>query len=157
MGKDLKGKELGTGINQRKDGTYQARYFDRFGNRKSIYGKKLPELKKELALAISQNETYTSVRDNVKLDVWFSRWVDVYKKKSVRPNTLREYTHIYNKNISPFLGNRNINSLVKSDIQGLVDAADDKGYGYERQNKIKVAVKMRSNASHDPRRSRGLV
>ena len=31
MGKDLKGKELGIGITQRKDGLYQARYKDRFG------------------------------------------------------------------------------------------------------------------------------
>ncbi len=26
MGKDLKGKELGVGLNQRKDGRYQARF-----------------------------------------------------------------------------------------------------------------------------------
>ena len=31
MGKDLKGKELGKGITQRKDGRYQARFTDRFG------------------------------------------------------------------------------------------------------------------------------
>ena len=150
MGKDLKGKELGTGINQRKDGSYQARYIDRFGVRKSIYGKKLPDLKKRLAIAIADNQAFTGVRDNIKLDIWFDRWVDVYKKKSVRPNTLREYTHIYNKNISPFLGNRNINSLVKSDIQGLIDITNDKGYGYERQNKVRIILSdMFSRAMED--------
>ena len=41
MGKDLKGKELGIGITQRKNGTYQGRYKDRFGNSKTIYSKKL--------------------------------------------------------------------------------------------------------------------
>ena len=40
MGKDLKGKELGIGITQRKNGTYQGRYKDRFGNSKTIYSKK---------------------------------------------------------------------------------------------------------------------
>lgn len=140
MGKDLKGKELGVGINQRKNGTYQGRYKDRFGNSKTIYSKKLSELRKDLAVKIAENETFVSVRETVKLDNWFNQWIKIYKEKSVRPNTLREYTHIYNKNISPFIGNRNINSLVKSDIQRIITLAHTNGYGYERQNKIKVIL-----------------
>lgn len=140
MGKDLKGKELGTGLSQRKDGIYQARYTDRFGKTKYIYEKKLADAKQKLAVAVSDNINYSSIRDEIKLDAWFARWIDVYKKKSVRPNTLREYTHIYNKNISPFLGQRNINSLVKSDIQQLIDRASDDNYAYERQSKIKVIL-----------------
>ncbi len=155
MGKDLKGKELGNGICQRKNGKYCGRYVDRFGQRKSIYDDKLSELRKKLAIAIANSQSFTSIRDNIKLDDWFNRWVDVYKKKSVRPNTLREYTHIYTKNISPFLGNRNINSFVKSDIQQLIDITDDKGYGYERQNKIKVILSdMFSRAMEDELMSR---
>lgn len=140
MGKDLKGKELGVGLSQRKDGVYQGRYKDRFNKIKYIYGTKLSEVKKELAVAIAENIQFTSIRDDIKLDDWFNRWIEVYKKKSVRPNTLREYTHIYNKNISPFLGNRNINSFVKSDIQTLIDKIADDNYKYERQNKIKVIL-----------------
>lgn len=140
MGKDLKGKELGIGITQRKDGLYQARYKDRFGKNKTIYNARLGDIRKELAIAIADNQNFTSVSDNITLDAWFSRWVEVYKKKSVRPNTLREYTHIYNKNISPYLGNRNINSLVKSDIQILIDRAAGDNYKYERQNKIKMVL-----------------
>lgn len=140
MGKDLKGKELGVGLTQRKDGLYQARYKDRFGKEKCIYDKKLSEVRRKQAIAISENENYTSVMDSIKLDDWFKRWVKVYKEKSVRPNTLREYTHIYNKNISPFIGNRNINSLTKTDIQSLIDRASDDNYKYERQSKIKVIL-----------------
>ena len=140
MGKDLKGKELGVGITQRKNGTYQGRYKDRFGNSKTIYSKKLSELRKDLAVKIAESETFVSVRETVKLDNWFNQWIKIYKEKSVRPNTLREYTHIYNKNISPFIGNRNINSLVKSDIQRIITLAHTNGYGYERQNKIKVIL-----------------
>lgn len=140
MGKDLKGKELGTGITQRKDGLYQARYKDRFGKSKTIYNAKLGDIRKELAVAIADNQKLESVRDNISLDAWFNRWIEVYKKKSVRPNTLREYTHIYNKNISPYLGNHNINALVKSDIQHLIDQAADDNYKYERQSKIKVIL-----------------
>ena len=150
MGKDLKGKELGVGLNQRKDGVYQARYTDRWGKRKTIYGKNLRELRKQLAEAISDNENFTSIKDEITLDRWFVRWMDVYKSKSVRPNTKREYTHIYNKNISPYIGGRNINSLVKSDIQQLIDRAHDDGYMYERQNKIKIILSdMLQRASED--------
>ena len=108
MGKDLKGKELGVGISQRKDGLYQARYSDRWGKRKTIYGKNLRELRKELAEAIAGNENFKSVRDDVALDKWFDRWMEIYKEKSVRPNTKREYVHIYKKNISPYIGGRQI-------------------------------------------------
>lgn len=141
MGKDLKGKELGVGISQRKDGLYQARYPDRWGKRKTIYGKNLRELRKELAEAIAGNENFTSIKDEITLDRWFERWMEIYKEKSIRPNTKREYTHIYRKNISPYIGGRLINSLVKSDIQRLIDKASDNNYAYERQNKIKVILK----------------
>lgn len=141
MGKDLKGKELGVGINQRKDGLYQARYSDRWGKRKTIYNKNLRELRKELTEAIAGNENFLSIKDEVTLDRWFDMWMEVYKEKSIRPNTKREYTHIYRKSISPYIGGRLINSLVKSDIQRLVDRASDDGYGYERQNKIKVILR----------------
>ena len=114
------------------------------------YNRNLTDLRKELALAIADNQNFLSVRDNITLDSWFSRWIDIYKKKSVRPNTLREYTHIYNKNISPYLGRRNINSLVKSDIQILIDKAADSNYKYERQNKIKCILSdMFSRAIED--------
>lgn len=141
MGKDLKGKELGVGISQRKDGLYQARYSDRWGKRKTIYGKNLRELRKELAEAIAGNENFSSIKDEITLDKWFDRWMEIYKEKSIRPNTKREYTHIYQKNISPYLGGRFINSLVKSDIQQLIDKASDNNYAYERQSKIKVILR----------------
>lgn len=99
MGKDLKGKELGEGLTQRKNGTYQARYIDRFGKRKCLYGRKLPELKKNLAVAIAGNVAYTSVKDDITLDNWFNRWIDVYKRKVYAPirlgNTLIFTIKIY--------------------------------------------------------------
>lgn len=140
MGKDLKGKELGAGLSQRKDKTYQGRYKDRYGKINYVYGKKLSDVRDQLAQEISNNLNFANIRDDVKLDAWFDRWVDVYKRKGVRPNTLREYTHVYKKNISPFIGERKLNSLVQADIQNLIDIADDSGYKYEQQNKIKVVL-----------------
>ena len=43
MGKNLKGKECGKGIYQRKDGLYSARYYSKNGKRKERYFETLPE------------------------------------------------------------------------------------------------------------------
>ena len=45
MGKDLKGKELGTGISQRPDGNYMARFVDRYKKRHTLYDRDLKALK----------------------------------------------------------------------------------------------------------------
>lgn len=141
MGKSLKGKELGVGISQRKDEIYQARYTDRWGKRQTIYDSNLRELKKKLAIAVTENEKLTNVREQITLDEWFERWMKIYKEKSIRPNTKREYVHLYHKNISPYCGGKLLNKFVKSDIQNLIDIADDDNYGYERQSKIKIVLK----------------
>lgn len=52
MGLDLNGKELGTGLSQRKNGQYQARYVDRFGRRVTLYDRNLYRLKEDLKAAI---------------------------------------------------------------------------------------------------------
>ena len=43
MGKNLKGKDCGKGIYQRKDGLYSARYYAKNGKRKEKYFETLPE------------------------------------------------------------------------------------------------------------------
>lgn len=43
MGKNLKGKDCGKGIYQRKDGLYSARFVDRVGKRHEKYFQTLPE------------------------------------------------------------------------------------------------------------------
>ena len=48
MGKDLNGNELGTGILQKLNGSYEARYIDRFGKRKSITGKDLKDVSEDI-------------------------------------------------------------------------------------------------------------
>ncbi|MCI8892505.1 MAG: hypothetical protein HFH34_14455 [Eubacterium sp.] len=48
MGKPLKGKELGKGISQRKDGLYQGRFTNRFGKRQVIYDKTYNGIQKSM-------------------------------------------------------------------------------------------------------------
>ena len=89
MGKDLNGKELGIGISQRKNGIYQARYVDRFGNRKTIYDKNLRELKNKLNSSIYEDKKKLNVVDEgTTLDEWYNKWIDIHKYNAIRINNL---------------------------------------------------------------------
>lgn len=48
MGKDLRGKELGKGISQRKDVRYQAGITDRYHKRVCLYDANLSKLKRKM-------------------------------------------------------------------------------------------------------------
>lgn len=99
MEKDLKGKELGEGIVQRSNGTYQARFVDKFGNRRQKKSKKLQEERQWLADAtyIDQHSDLDQASDML-VDAWFDYWISI-KKQTVRPNTVRNYSERYERNI----------------------------------------------------------
>ena len=81
MGKSLKGKELGKGISQRKDGLYQARFVNRFGKRSAIYDKTYSGITKKLREAQYADEKNENVIDkNITLNEWFDIWIETYKK-----------------------------------------------------------------------------
>ena len=55
------------------------------------------------------------------VDAWFDYWIDI-KKKTVRPNTVRNYTERYNHNIKKIIGKM----LLSEGIQD--NSADRRGY-----------------------------
>ena len=72
MGKNLKGKELGKGITQRKNGVYHGRYVDRFGARRSVYGTTVKEVKAKLAEAeLNEQKLSNIVDEKITLDEWY--------------------------------------------------------------------------------------
>lgn len=74
MGKDLKGRELGKGLYQRKGGRYEARTKIN-GSDVSIYGFNLRELKKEFQEL--KEEAQNSIdfrRKHITLNEWFEEW-----------------------------------------------------------------------------------
>lgn len=96
MGKSLKGKELGKGISQRKDGRYIGRFTNRFGKRQTVYGKTQTEIADKMKEAQFLDDRQENViNDKITLDEWFEIWMNTYKKKC-RETTLRTYTNQYN-------------------------------------------------------------
>lgn len=103
MGKALSGKELGTGITQRKDGLYQARFINRFGKRQTLYGKTISEITKKLREEQYNDEKQLNlISSGMTLDEWYECWVTTCKQHC-RNTTLRAYEIQYNR-LRPELG-----------------------------------------------------
>ena len=100
MGKDLKGKELGKHLLQRKDGRYEAKYTDNFGKRHSIYGDRLSDVRKQLNEALYQKEHSIYAEDfNMTLNEWFDVYAKVYYVKKVKFTTYSSSIAAYNRYI----------------------------------------------------------
>ncbi len=140
MGKDLKGKELGNGIIQKKNGRYEARYVNRFGKRVSISGNDLKDVKKRYNEALYENDKQINLKEYISLDEWYKKWMNVYKYDTIRENTKRYYNVVYSKHISPYLGNFKLTDITQYQIKKLIKELQKKGYHYETCNKVRVLM-----------------
>lgn len=104
MGKNLKGKECGKGICQRKDGLYCARFVDKSGKRHEKYFRTIPETRnwiEEAKYADKHEEVF--VPSDTIVDEWFDFWIENIVG-DLAPNTLRNYRERYVNNIQPVIG-----------------------------------------------------
>lgn len=104
MGKNLKGKECGKGICQRKDGVYCARFVDKSGKRHEKYFRTIPEARnwiEEAKYADKHEEVF--VPSDTIVDEWFDFWIENIVG-DLAPNTLRNYRERYVNNIQPVIG-----------------------------------------------------
>ena len=130
MGKDLKGKELGKGLGQRKDKYYYAKY--------SYHGKKgqqsfhtLVEAKnwrQEQLYLCRHPELRTATSPDMTVDAWFNRWLkDVVGNRA--PNTLRNYRERYEHNVQPFIGSMLLRDVKPMDCQMILNAMESEYAG----------------------------
>lgn len=140
MGRDLRGKELGEGIYQQTNGTYCARFVDRFGKRRSKRSKKLQEVRQWLADAIYINE-HSDIEQatNMMVDAWFEYWIDV-KRKTVRPNTVRNYTERYRRNIQNVIGKKLLTEVKPIHCQKIFTDMADEGYRTSTIYQTRIAL-----------------
>lgn len=142
MGKSLNGKELGTGISQRNDGLYQARFINRFGKRQTIYAKTLSEVRHKLRTEQCNDEKAVNVVDrSMTLDKWFDIWLDTCKK-NCRNSTKGSYVTHY-KRIQEELGWRKLTSLNLIVMQ---EAFNKLKTDNARKNSKKILVDMLNKA-----------
>lgn len=151
MGKDLKGKELGTGISQRKDGRYVARYTNRFGKRVESKDVQLAVVKEWLVKEKAKDELKQNTRDeNLTLDDWFEKWMTIHKYNAIRENSKQGYVRHYKKHIKPYLGKYKLNDITTLQIKGRINDMEKAGYGFEIRNRTKIMlVDMFARAMED--------
>lgn len=122
MGKDLKGKELGVGISQRKDGLYTARYTDRTGKRRQKYFAKLQECRKWIADAQFNNEHggIDSAGD-MTVEVWFDYWISEIKGNNIRRSTIDGLKQKFNSHIKPYIGHMILSEIKPIHCQSILN------------------------------------
>ena len=140
MGKDLKGKELGAGIIQKKDGRFEARFINRFGNRISVSGRNLKEVKNKFKQAVLDDEKKVNVKEKLTLNRWYELWMSAYKFDAIRRSTRKNYNTTYRKHIQPVLGNRELTQITQLDIRMLLKDLKKKDLKYEVQNKVRILL-----------------
>ena len=118
MGKDLKGKELGTGYTQRKDGRYEARAIIN-GVRVDVYNSSLKILKEifeaEKAKVLREEKNY---RPNVTLKEWFDEWFEKCKSPSLKSELTRDkYKRRLDKTLIRLLGEKKVEDISQINIQ----------------------------------------
>lgn len=151
MGKDLNGKELGEGFRQRKDGTYSARFVNRFGKRQELYGATFKEVKNKLKNAQLEDARLSNVvNSKIILEEWYEKWFRVYKLPVIRRSSAMYYKYIYEYLIRPVIGSKKLVELTQIEVLNALTIAKEKGYGYEVLNKMKILmVDMLNRAMQD--------
>jgi len=117
MGKNLKGKECGKGILQRKDGLYSARFTSKSGQRIERYFDTLPEARNWLEDARYEdkhglhNSSLASLTPStMTVDEWYDFWINDLIC-DLAPNSIRNYRDRYLINVQPVIGDMRITDV----------------------------------------------
>lgn len=121
MGKDLKGKELGKGIRQKKCGAYEARALIK-GVSINVCKSTLKECKQEFELQKEKVEKQRNiVMKDTSLDDWYEEWFDRYKKSRVKETSINVIKRRYYNTFGKRLGKRKIVDILNIDIQKVIN------------------------------------
>lgn len=131
MGKNLKGRELGTGLSQRYDKRYSARFVSVTGERKQKYFDTLSEARawlNQAKAADGKNTVFKPFEEaaddilegydddpiptlsNMTVNEWFDFWMDNIISH-LAWNTRRNYRERYTQNIKPVIGKMRIRDV----------------------------------------------
>ena len=120
IGKDLKGKELGRGLSQRPDGRYMARAQVE-GQPIVLYGWKLKELKKELALAVDEAKRSNLLPGmdgkSITLSEWFEEWYAKYKAPTLKGGGSASYKRKFLNYYGVRIGSKFLSDIRQLHVQ----------------------------------------
>lgn len=107
---------LRKGETQRVNGTYDYRWTDKSGKRRSIYAKTLEELREK------EKEVEKDRYDGIKAEARYVTVNDLYQlwkqvKRGLKDNTFQNYQYMYDTFVRPEFGKKRISSLKKTDVK----------------------------------------
>ena len=145
MGKNLKGKEIGKGVCQRKDGLYVARFVNRYGNRTTKCFPTIPEAKNWLSEAkYADDHEEVFVHSEMTVDDWFNFWIENIVG-DLAPNTRRNYRERYNRNMKAILGRLKLSDVKPMHCKAVLTRMDKDYAGSTiRQAYIAMGTMFRS-------------
>ncbi|MDI9241901.1 site-specific integrase [Fusibacillus kribbianus] len=130
MGKDLKGKELGKGFSQRRDGRYMARAMVD-GETIAIYGFNLKELKKKLPVLVNEVKVrqLLPVRRGsiVTVNEWYEEWFNTYKAPNLKHGKDGSYKRTFINTFGKYIGMKYLSDVIQMDIQAAIADLFDQG------------------------------
>jgi len=149
MGKNLKGKEIGRGICQRKDGLYCARFVDKRGKRIEKYFNTVPEARNWLDDSKYEDRHSSLIHTDMTVDDWFEYWIKNIVC-DLAPNTLRNYRERYDVNIRGIIGNMKITDVKPMHCKIILNNMDA-GYAGStiRQTYIAMGTMFKSALMND--------
>ncbi len=150
MGKNLKGKECGKGISQRKDKKYTARFTTRAGVRREKHFDTLPEAKNWLAdVQYDDKHDLLIANSDMTVDMWFEYWMENLIC-DLAPNTKRNYMERYKKNIQPVVGEMRLTDVKPMHCKIILNRMDATYAGSTiRQAYIAMGTMFRSAVMND--------
>lgn len=124
MGKNLKGREIGKGLSQRKDGRFSARFVTKSGKRLEKYFDTLPEARNWLDDARYEDKhSIGGVTKDMTVDAWFEFWINNIVSDRA-PNTIRNYREKYKVNIQPVIGDFSITDVKPMHCKRVLNQMD---------------------------------
>ena len=136
MGKNLKGREIGTGIRQRADGRYEARATIN-GQKISLYDMSLSTLKKrfEEMKDEAQNKLKTPYPKEMTLNQWYEIWFTQCKSPQLKSEMSRTtYERKFRNTFCKLLGEKKLEDISHMNIQMAAnDLADEYSYKSVRE------------------------
>lgn len=128
MGKDLQGNQLPTGVMQRPNGTYRARF--KYKNEKytldnadlKLLLRQMEDLKYEVRHGLR------TTGDNIILDAWFDTWLNTHKKRTIKESTQIRYDDFYKRYIKQRLGKRKVSEFKPIILEHLLQDMAEQGY-----------------------------
>lgn len=149
MGKNLKGKECGKGISQRKDGLYCARFVDKCRKRHEKYFSSIPEARNWLDEARYSDKHDVLIPSDMTVDDWFNYWITNIVS-DLAPNTRRNYKERYEHNIQPVIGRIKLSDLKPLHCKMVLNTMDmDYAGSTIRQAYITMGTMLKSALMND--------